>query len=344
MPAAVGYVYDPLYLEHDVAGHPEGAGRLRAIRGHLAEAGRLDAMSEVKPRDATESDLLLVHDAGLIERVRQTADRDLDWLDLDTYAVRSSYAAGLRSAGGVLAVADAVIEGDIGSAFCLVRPPGHHATPTQAMGFCLFNNVAIAAAHALERKGLERVAIIDIDVHHGNGTQDAFYSDPRVLYFSTHQHPFYPGTGSWQETGEGEGRGSTVNVPLPRGCGDEEYLRSYRAICAPVVRRFKPQLLLISAGFDAHHADPLAQEMVSVRGYFDIATLLKGLADELCGGKIVYVLEGGYDHTAISWAAQACVDTLLGNEFSPDPLGPAPEIQRPDIEGLLVTIESEHGL
>jgi acetoin utilization deacetylase AcuC-like enzyme len=344
MPAAAGYVYDPLYLQHDVAGHPEGAGRLRAIMGHLEESGTLSKMSAVGPRDATEDDLLLVHDSALIARVRQTSDRDLDWLDLDTYAVRSSYAAALRSAGGVLAGTDAVVDGDLASVFCLVRPPGHHATPTTAMGFCLFNNVAIAAAHVIERRGLERVAVVDIDVHHGNGTQDAFYSDPRVLYFSTHQHPFYPGTGGWQETGEGEGRGTTVNVPLPRGCSDEEYMRAYGEICARVVRRFRPQLLLVSAGFDAHHADPLAQEMLSVRGYFEIAMLLKELADELCGGKIVYALEGGYDHTAIAWAAQACVDTLLGNEFAGDPIGPAPNIQRPDIDGLMVTIQSEHGL
>jgi acetoin utilization deacetylase AcuC-like enzyme len=341
---AVGYVYDPLYLTHDVAGHPEGASRLRAIKTHLDESRTLEAMSPIGARDATESDLLLVHDAALIERIRRTADHDLDWLDLDTYAVRASYDVALRSAGGVLAATDALIEGEIDSAFCLVRPPGHHATPTHAMGFCLFNNVAIAAAHAISRKGLERVAIIDIDVHHGNGTQDAFYSDPRVLYYSTHQHPFYPGTGGWQETGEGEGRGTTVNVPLPRGCGDEEYMRSYEAVGAPVIRRFRPQLILVSAGFDAHHADPLAQEMLSVRGYFEIAALIKQLAGELCGGKLVYVLEGGYDHTAISWATQACIDTLLGNDFSPDPIGPAPSIQRPDIEGLLVTIESEHGL
>lgn len=341
---AVGYVYDPLYLTHDVAGHPEGAGRLRAIKSHLDESGTLAAMQPIDARDATEDDLLLVHGAALIERVRRTANQDLDWLDLDTYAVRSSYAAALRSAGGVLAATDAVIEGDVDSAFCLVRPPGHHATPDHAMGFCLFNNVAIAAAHAIERSGIERVAIIDIDVHHGNGTQDAFYADPRVLYFSTHQHPFYPGTGAWQETGEGIGRGTTVNVPLPRGCGDEEYLRSYEAVGVPVVRRYDPQLIFVSAGFDAHHADPLAQEMLSVQGYFEIATQIKQLAGELCGGKVVYALEGGYDHTAIAWATQACIDTLLGNEFSPDPIGAAPNVQRPDIEGLLVTVESEHGL
>jgi acetoin utilization deacetylase AcuC-like enzyme len=341
---AVGYVYDPLYLEHDVQGHPEGAGRLRAIKAHLDESGLLPSMTQVDARDADERDLRLVHDAALVERIRETAERDLDWLDLDTYAVRSSYAAGLRSAGGVLSAADAVFEGGLDSAFCLVRPPGHHATPERAMGFCLFNNVAIAAAHLLERKGLERVAILDIDVHHGNGTQDAFYNDPRVLYFSTHQYPFYPGTGELQETGAGEGVGTNVNVPLERGCSDEEYARVWDEITVPVVQRFRPQMILVSAGFDAHHADPLAQEMLSARGYYDIATVIRGLADDLCDGKVVYALEGGYDLTALGWSVRACIDTLLGNDFSPDPVGLAPNVQRPDIDGLIVAVQGAHRL
>src|SRR3990170_2962198 len=226
---AVGYVYDPLYLEHGTPGHPESPARLQSIISHLERSGLLGRMVEVRPRDATPADLELVHSHELIARVRETEEEGVAWLDPDTYVVPGSYRAALRSAGGVLAATDAVLDGEIGSAFCLVRPPGHHATPIQAMGFCLFNNVAVAAAHALERRGLERVAIVDFDVHHGNGTQDAFYSNPRVLYFSTHQHPFYPGTGDWRETGVG----NIVNVPLPRGCGDPEYLRCYREVCAP---------------------------------------------------------------------------------------------------------------
>jgi acetoin utilization deacetylase AcuC-like enzyme len=204
--------------------------------------------------------------------------------------------------------------------------------------------VALAAAHAIHRHGLERVAVIDIDVHHGNGTQDAFYDDPRVLYFSTHQHPFYPGTGFWNETGSGAGKGTTLNVPLPPGCGDEEYLRCYREICVPAVERYRPQLILVSAGFDAHFADPLALEMVSCRGYYEIGAALKGLADEHCGGRIIYALEGGYDHTAISWAAHEVANTLLGDGLAEDPVGLAPEIGRPDIERLIAAIKQEHGL
>ncbi|MEX0683960.1 MAG: histone deacetylase [Dehalococcoidia bacterium] len=339
-----GYVYDPVYLEHDVPGHPESAGRLRAIMSHLEAAGVLAQLEALTPRDATRDDLGLVHDPALIELVRLAAGGGNHWLDVDTYVVPRSYDAALRSAGGVLAAVDAVLGGGVDRAFSLVRPPGHHSTPGHAMGFCLFNNVAIAAVHLLERRGLERIAIIDIDVHHGNGTQDAFYGDGRVLYFSTHQYPFYPGTGDWSEMGEGPGRGAIVNVPLPRGCGDAEYFAAYREVCVPAVHRFKPQFVLVSAGFDAHFADPLAQMLVSTAGYFQIASLLRDLADELCDGRIVFALEGGYDHTAISWSAHACFDALLGKDFTPDPLGSAPAIRGPDITALLGRIREVHGL
>ena len=345
----VGYVYDPLYLEHGTPGHPESPARLQSIISHLERSGLLGQMVEVRPRDATSADLELVHSRELIARVRETAEEGgaptgVAWLDPDTYVVPVSYRAALRSAGGVLAATDAVLDGEIGSAFCLVRPPGHHATPIQAMGFCLFNNVAVAAAHALERRGLERVAIVDFDVHHGNGTQDAFYSNPRVLYVSTHQYPFYPGGGYWAETGEGEGESTTVNLPLPRGCGREEYLRAYREVCEPLVRRFRPQLLLVSAGFDAHLADPLAQMLLDTRGYYEIASSLKALADGLCDGRIVYALEGGYDHTALAWSVRACIDTLLGNEFAEDPLGAGPSVPGINIDTVLAAVRRAHGL
>ena len=192
----------------------------------------------------------------------------------------------------------------------------------------------------MDRRGLERVAIVDFDVHHGNGTQDCFDKAPRVLYFSTHQYPFYPGTGNWDETGVG----NIINVPLPRGCGDTAYLAAYNDVCAPALRRFQPQLIVVSAGFDAHFSDPLAQELVSCRGYYDIATLLRRLAGELCDGRIVFALEGGYDHTAISWSARACFDALLGNDFAPDPLGAGPEVRSPDVSVLLHRVLELHGL
>jgi acetoin utilization deacetylase AcuC-like enzyme len=212
------------------------------------------------------------------------------------------------------------------------------------MGFCLFNNIAVAAAYALERGLAERVAIVDFDVHHGNGTQDVFEGDPRVMYLSTHQFPFYPGTGDWHETGRPPAVGNIVNVPLPRGCGDAEFITAYREICAPAIRRFGPGLILVSAGFDAHFADPLAQELLSTAGYYEIAGVLNDLANELCDGRIIHALEGGYDLTAISWSVQACIDSLLGNEFSPDPLGPGPEVRGPDVATLFERIRELHGL
>ncbi len=340
----VGYVYDPLYLEHATPGHPEGPARLQAIVSHLEESGMLGRLTRIEPRDATTADLELVHSKDLIAEVRGGAERGYAWLDPDTYVAPRSYEAALRAAGGVLAATDAVLDGEIGSAFCLVRPPGHHATPTRAMGFCLCNNVAVVAAHALERRGLERVAIVDFDVHHGNGTQDAFYSDPHVLYISTHQYPFYPGSGRWSDAGQDQGKGTTVNLPLPPGCGREEYLRCYREVGEPLLRRFRPELLLVSAGFDAHFADPLAQELLDTRGYYEIAVLLKALADELCEGRIVMALEGGYDHTALAWSVRACIDSLMGSEFAGDPLGAGPAVTGPDIDELLAAVKRAHGL
>jgi acetoin utilization deacetylase AcuC-like enzyme len=341
----VGYVYDPLCLEHEYAGHPERPDRLRAIMSHMESRGLLTRMSKIAPRDATEDELALVHDPVLVERLSELRPgaRPI-WLDADTYVSARSYEAALRAAGGVLAAVDEVMEGAADSAFCFVRPPGHHATPTQAMGFCLFNNVAVAAVHLLERRGLERVAIIDFDVHHGNGTQDIFYGDGRVLYFSTHQFPHYPGTGRVEEAGEGAGGGKIINVPMQGGSGDAEAMRAYAEVCAPAVRRFEPQFVLVSAGFDAHFADPLAHLMFSSRGYYEIATLLKELADELCDGRIVYALEGGYDLDAISWSAGSCVRTLVEESFAADPLGSGPGVKGPDIGPVLAEAKRIHGL
>jgi len=303
-------------------------------------------MAQIEARDATEEDLLLVHSRSHVERVRSTclSATATTWFDPDTYAGPRSLAAAVRAVGGVLAAVDHVLDGTLTSAFCLVRPPGHHATPNRAMGFCLFNNVAIAAAHALQRRGLERVAIVDFDVHHGNGTQEAFYAEPRVMYFSTHQYPHYPGTGHWSETGDGEARGSTVNVPLPAGCGDAEYLRAYQETCIPALHRFRPELLLVSAGFDAHFADPLAGMLVSCRGYYEITSLLLGLARQYCQGRIVYALEGGYDLTALAWSARACIDALLGHPFVPDPHGAGPDVPGPDITRVLAAVKAAHSL
>jgi acetoin utilization deacetylase AcuC-like enzyme len=337
----VGYVYDPLYLEHAYPGHPERPDRLRSIMSHLETSGLLARMTEIEPRDATAEDLVLVHDPALVERIGtlRPGQRPV-WLDADTYVSARSCDAAVRAAGGVLAAADAVMDERVDAAFCVVRPPGHHATPTQAMGFCLFNNVAVAARHLLERRGLQRVAIADFDVHHGNGTQDIFFDDPRVLYFSTHQFPHYPGTGRAEEVGAG----NIVNVPLPAGSGDIEAWRAYSEVCAPLVRRFAPEFLLVSAGFDAHFADPLAHLLFSAHGYYDIAKLLRELSDELCGGRILYALEGGYDLDAIAWSADSCVRALMDEEFAADTLGSGPDVRGPDIDAVIAASRAIHRL
>jgi acetoin utilization deacetylase AcuC-like enzyme len=212
------------------------------------------------------------------------------------------------------------------------------------MGFCLLNNIAVAARYALRRHGLDRVAIVDIDVHHGNGTQDAFYAEPHVLYCSTHLHPFYPGTGRPQETGESDAAGTNVNVPLPAGCGDAEHLAAFDAVVGPVVRRFRPEIVLVSCGFDGHFADPMAFMSLSVDGYSDLAARLRALAGELCDDRLIFVLEGGYDHIALPWGIRRVLEVLLGEPPTPDPLGPLPNPRAPEIEMLLAALRRIHRL
>jgi acetoin utilization deacetylase AcuC-like enzyme len=250
-----------------------------------------------------------------------------------------SYEAALYAAGGVLVAVEAVMKGEVDNAFALVRPPGHHAIHDRAMGFCIFNNVAIAAKFALSKFNLSRVLIADFDVHHGNGTEDAFYADPEVLYFSTHQYPFYPGTGWMDETGTGEGEGTTVNFPMAAGWGDEEYLRAFNEVLVPVARRFQPQLILVSAGFDAHWADQLANMKVTITGFAQMAMILKELAAELCQGRLVFTLEGGYNLRVVAFSIKAIFDVLLGNSEIDDPLGKASMARKPGgfdehIEGI----------
>ena len=340
----VGFVWNANHVEHDVEGHPECPERLESVLALLRDSGLLERLDRIEPRDVTDEELSWVHTPAYVRRVEDVCANGGGWFDPDTYALPRSCEAARRACGSALAATEAVLSGGARSAFAAVRPPGHHARPAQAMGFCLYNNIAVAAQYARERYGVERVAIVDIDVHHGNGTQDAFYADGRVLYFSTHPHPFYPGTGDWRETGEGPGRGAIINVPYPAGYGDEAYLAAYREVCAPAVRRFQPQFLLVSAGFDAHFADPLAQMHLSTVGYYQIATLLHELADELCEGRIVLALEGGYDHTALAWSVQACFDALAGRDFAPDPLGLGPALRVPDPSGLIARIRELHGL
>ena len=338
----VGFVYDPIYLRHDTGKHVENAKRLEAIISHLERTGLTQRLTPIKPRAVTIGELSLVHDEHYISHIQDVAQRGGSWLDVDTVMSPNSYEAALYAAGGVIRATEVVMNGEVDSAFALVRPPGHHATYGRAMGFCLFNNVAIATKYVLANYKLERILIVDFDVHHGNGTQAAFYDNPQVLYISTHQYPFYPGTGSIEGTGSGAAKGTTINIPLPAGSGDIEYLEVFEQIIIPVAIRFKPQLILVSAGYDAHWADGLALMQVSVTGFAQMAKIIKGLADELCNSRLVFSLEGGYNLTALSASVKATFDILLDNTTIEDPLGQLP--RRFEVPGITSLIRKIHSL
>ncbi|MDD5590753.1 MAG: histone deacetylase [Dehalococcoidales bacterium] len=346
---SVGYVYDPVYLEHDTGQHVENAQRLVAIMTCLEESGIKEQLDYIRPRAATADEVALVHSPELIACIQIMAKQGGGWLDPDTVMSAESHRAALYAAGGLIRATEVVLDRG-GSVFALVRPPGHHATSNQAMGFCLFNNVAIATRYAQSRYGLERIAIIDFDVHHGNGTQDIFYEEPRVLYISAHESPLYPGTGTMEETGGGDGKGTTINIPLPAGSGDHEYLYAFEQVIVPAVTRFAPQLILVSAGYDPHWSERLAMMEVSVTGFARMTGVIKGLADELCDGRIVFALEGGYPLDSLAASVRATFDVLLGNPDIKDPLGqPQPGFKMrgfkpPDITSLITQIKQLHNL
>ena len=307
---------DPLFREHDAGtGHPERPGRLDAVRDGLRDAGLETRLIAGVPRAATTEDLLRVHTEEHVARVAASSGRHVRF-DPDTVAGPRSYQAALLAAGTVVDAVDRVLAGEADRAFCAVRPPGHHAEADRAMGFCLFNNVAVGAAHALAR-GLSRVLIVDWDVHHGNGTQAIFYEDPRVLYVSSHAYPFYPGTGALDDMGEGKGVGFTVNLPLPGGTGDRQYARLYRDVVGPIGNAFAPQLVLVSVGFDPHALDPLAGMQVTERGFAELTDVCLAIAEWGCEGRAVFVLEGGYDLGAIAASTAAVVRRLLGEAHEP---------------------------
>jgi len=341
----VGLVYDPIYLKHDTGQHIENVQRLVAIIAHLEQTQLKQQLTLIKPRAASVEEISLVHDTRYISHIQDVAQKGGGWLDVDTVMSPDSYQAAIYAAGGTIRASEAVMNGEVGSAFALVRPPGHHATSQQAMGFCIFNNVAIAAKYILNKYKLDRVSIIDFDVHHGNGTQAAFYDNPKVLYVSTHEHPFYPGTGRIEETGNGAGTGTTVNIPLPAGCGDSEYLQAFEQIIVPVTRRFNPQVIMVSAGYDLHWADEIALMQVSVTGFAQMVRIIVGLANELCSGRLVFTLEGGYHLKALAYSVKATFDVLLGRATTEDPLGQSPHgFRAPNINALISAIKGIHKL
>ncbi len=343
----VGFVYDDVYLKHDTGEHPENANRLRAIMRYLERTGPWQQLEAIKPTIASVPAIALVHDREYISKVKELAEKGGGQLDADTVVSAGSYDAARFAAGGAIKAVEAVIEEQAGSVFALVRPPGHHALAGRGMGFCLFNNIAIAAKYAVQKYGVERIAIIDFDIHHGNGTQETFYDDPKVLYISTHQAEHFPGTGKVEESGRSKAAGTNINIPIPAGCGDGEYETVFGEIIAPAVRRFKPQLIMVSAGYDGHWADGMATMQLSISGFAMITGIIKELADELCGGRTVFCLEGGYNLTVLSAAVRATFEVLLGTEpkDTEDKLGKLPvEIEVPDITVLAGQIKEIHEL
>ncbi|VVB70997.1 Histone deacetylase domain protein [uncultured archaeon] len=314
-----GIVYHPIYLQHETDGHPEKKERLVAILDMIkSEALKVEYIT---PEPVTRDQIAAIHGERYIDQVRAISEHGGGYLDIDTILSRGSYDASLMAAGGAIAAVDATMNG-FDHAFALVRPPGHHAMPNRGMGFCIFNNVAIAAKHALGR-GLERVLIVDWDVHHGNGTNAIFYSERSVLYFSVHQYPHYPGTGKATDVGEDGAEGTKVNVPLPTGTGDEGYLMAFREILRPIALEYKPQAIIISAGQDPHKDDPLGGMRVTAAGFGAMAGAVKEVADICCQGKLAAVLEGGYNLQA---QAEAIVSEIRAFQ------GTVPEVRGIDLK------------
>ncbi|PZR96662.1 MAG: histone deacetylase [Candidatus Chloroheliales bacterium] len=347
-------IYDPICLEHDTGGaHVERPQRLAAIldaltRYHLAEAG-----DYLAPPDATIEQLARVHDADYIRQVESISGMGGRWMDIDTVISPHSWAAALKAAGAAVLGVDLLLSGARQTAFAIARPPGHHANANHAGGFCIFNNAAVAAAHALAN-GIERVLIVDWDVHHGNGTQDIFYRDPRVLYFSAHEYPFYPGSGGMHERGSGAGRGYTLNIPLPHGVGDDGYLQVWRDILAPAATRYRPQLVIISAGYDAHRADPIAYMNLTARGYHQLASIVREIDAQHCDGRVLAVLEGGYNLSALGDSVAATLFALNGlplpkaideqRNIDEERFVPVWAAEAPNIDQLVAEVERLHGL
>jgi acetoin utilization deacetylase AcuC-like enzyme len=311
--ARTGFVYHPDYLKHEMgAGHPESPDRLRAIVSRLEAGGVLGRLVRIEPTKAADEWITQVHAGSYLKDLKTRAPvSGYVSLDPDTSMSVGSLPAAYLAAGGALAAADAIMAGTVDNVFCAVRPPGHHAERARAMGFCLFNNVAIAARYAQRRYGVGRVLIVDWDVHHGNGTQQAFYDDDSVLFFSTHQSPYYPGTGRATERGEGRGEGVTINVPMSPGQGDEEYREVFERVLVPAVDKFKPEFVVISAGFDAHRDDPLAGMGLTEDGYAALTGIVAGIARRHAKSRILSCLEGGYNLNALAASVERHVISLM---------------------------------
>ncbi|MHB1356061.1 MAG: histone deacetylase family protein [Anaerolineae bacterium] len=338
----VGYIYNPVFLDHVMGDCPEGPQRLDAIMQRLQVSGLLSQLERLPSRPATLEELQRNHAPELISLIKGLAEGGGGDLDNDTFISKGSYQAALYAVGAAITASELACTGQVARSIVLERPPGHHATTRRAMGFCLFNNVAVAAHAALALGWVKRLAIVDFDVHHGNGTASSFAEDPRVLFISTHQSPLFPGTGDWRDIGFGEGRGSTLNIPLAPYTGDLGFRLAYDLLIAPALQRFHPELILVSAGYDAHWSDPLADLMLSVSAFWEITHKLITLAEELCSGRLVYILEGGYNLEALGHCVAASIAAMLEQPYK-DPLG-ASSLPEDPLGFHLERIARLHGL
>ena len=307
----IGIVKDELFLKHtNGPQHPECPERLESIYAMLDSSGLIESLEIQKPVDATEDQILRTHTEPYFNTVKNTKGVEVYNFDPDTSANAFTYDAAMRGSGGFLSSIDKVLNDELDYSFAFPRPPGHHAEADRAMGFCFFNHVAVAASHLLS-KGIERVLIIDWDIHHGNGTQHIFFDNPDVLFFSIHQFPFYPGTGSLDEFGRGEGEGFNVNVPVPPMLADRDYNKLFELILTPVIEQYKPQYILVSAGFDAYFVDPLGNMQITESGFAQLTRYVMNAADKHCGGKLSLVLEGGYNVMGLASITKLVIEELL---------------------------------
>ena len=312
MSKKTGIVKDNRFLQHSAGfANPESPERLAAIYEMLDNPLMAWKFTHIDAREASHKEIETIHSPSYVEFIASTAGKRSVYLDPDTATSPETYEIAKLAVGGVCNAIDGVMNGTVDNSFALVRPPGHHAEKDTAAGFCVFNNIAIGAMHAIQKYNLKRILIIDWDLHHGNGTQHSFYGDQRVLYFSTHQYPYYPGTGSLQETGRGQGEYYTINVPLSTGAGDAEFVKIFRKILQPVAMEFKPELVLLSAGFDTYFQDPLGGMRVTPDGFAAMTRILLNIADACCHGRFVAVLEGGYHVAGLTKSVKAVLEEML---------------------------------
>lgn len=339
MPRRVAVIEDSRYREHSgPAGHPERPERLSAVSEAIASRACAELV-HCSPREATSDEILRVHPAEHGELLRAAARRAPSQLDADTFMAPRSEEIARLAAGASAELALRVAAGDFAAGFAAVRPPGHHAETRRAMGFCLYNNAAIAVRALQAEAGVERVLLFDWDVHHGNGSQQVFEADPSVLYVSLHQWPHYPGSGDFGERGRDAGTGATLNVPLPAGCGDAEYLAVSQRLLVPAVEAFRPEIVIVSSGFDAHRDDPLASMQVTGAGFGAMARVVRALADVHCGGRLIVVLEGGYALTGLRESTAALLDALLSDHVRP----PADARPHPLLDDIVDRVSAVHG-